>query len=122
MKNWGPPLLIMYALGIFLHVLVFIVSPWPSGIFWVGDMYWVGTGIALFGLAQTLENQKSGRFIPAYFAIGLLRMFLGLGAVILPLMLKEDPNFNASALQFVAAYLFALFTESALAVFWIKKK
>jgi hypothetical protein len=49
-------------------------------------------------------------------------MLLGLGAVILPLAMREDPQFNANALQFVAAYLFVLIAESALAIFWIKKQ
>jgi len=49
-------------------------------------------------------------------------MLLGLGAVILPLSLRDAPNFQSAALQFVAAYLFMLVAESALAIFWIKKQ
>ena len=121
MKTWALPLLLAYALGLFLHGLFYQILG-STAIFWVGDIYWVGTGISLFGLAQTLEDQKKGRFIPVYFVGGILRMLLGLGAVILPLAMREAPDFNAKALQFVGAYIFVLIAESALAIFWIKKQ
>ncbi|MDA8788131.1 hypothetical protein N9N00_04630 [Schleiferiaceae bacterium] len=121
MKTWGPPLLLTYALWLMLHGMFYYVLD-REGVFWVGDVYWIGTGVALFGLAQSLEAQKKGRFIPVYFVGGLLRMLLGLGAVILPLSLRDAPNFQSAALQFVAAYLFMLVAESALAIFWIKKQ
>ena len=121
MKTWALPLILIYGLGLFLHGLSYYIAG-NAAIFWVGDAYWVGTGISLFGLAQTLEDQKKGRFIPAYFVGGILRMLLGLGAVILPLAMRDDPNFNSNALQFVGAYIFVLIAESALAVFWIKKQ
>jgi len=38
------------------------------------------------------------------------------------LAMREDPDFNAKALQFVGAYIFVLIAESALAIFWIKKQ
>jgi hypothetical protein len=104
-----------------LHGMFYYVLD-REGVFWVGDVYWIGTGVALFGLAQSLEAQKKGRFIPVYFVGGLLRMLLGLGAVILPLSLRDASNFQSAALQFVAAYLFMLVAESALAIFWIKKQ
>ena len=121
MKTWALPLILAYGLGLFLHGLFYYILE-NEEIFWVGDLYWVGTGISLFGLAQTLEDQKKGRFIPVYFVGGIVRMLLGLGAVILPLAMREDPHFNANALQFVAAYLFVLIAESTLAIFWIKKQ
>ncbi len=121
MKIWGLPLLLTYALWAMLHAMFYCVLE-REGVFWVGDIYWMGTGFALFGLAQTLESQKPGRFIPIYFVGGLIRLLLGLGAVILPLSMRNAPNFQSAALQFVAAYLFLLVAESALAIFWIKKK
>jgi len=121
MKIWGLPLLLTYALWAMLHAMFYYVLE-REDVFWVGDIYWMGTGFALFGLAQTLESQKPGRFIPIYFVGGLIRMLLGLGAVILPLSMRNAPNFQSAALQFVAAYLFLLVAESALAIFWIKKK
>jgi hypothetical protein len=36
--------------------------------------------------------------------------------------MRNAPNFQSAALQFVAAYLFLLVAETALAIFWIKKK
>ncbi len=121
MKIWGPPLLFTYAVWAMLHGMFYYILE-REGIFWVGDVYWMGTGVALFGVAHTLEGQKPGRFIPVYFVGGLFRMLLGLGAVILPLFIRDAPNFQSAALQFVAAYLFLLCAESALAIFWIKKQ
>ncbi|MDG1252880.1 MAG: hypothetical protein P8N56_04300 [Schleiferiaceae bacterium] len=121
MKTWAPPLILIYALWLMLHGMFYYILD-REDVFWVSDVYWIGTGVALFGLAQTLETQKKGRFISVYFVGGLLRMFLGLGAVILPLSLRDAPNFQSAALQFVAAYLFLLVAESALAISWIKKQ
>ncbi len=121
MKTWALPLLLAYALGLFLHGLFYQILG-STAIFWVGDIYWVGTGISLFGLAQTLEDQKKGRFIPVYFIGGIIRLFLGVGAVILPLGWRGEPGFNHLALQFVGAYVFVLIAESAIAINWIKNK
>jgi len=121
MKIWGLPLLLTYALWAMLHAMFYYVLE-REGVFWVGDIYWMGTGFALFGLAQTLESQKPGRFIPIYFVGGVVRMILGLGAVILPLILRDAPDFRSAALQFVAAYIFVLIAESIVAINWIKNK
>jgi hypothetical protein len=120
MKNWLLPLAIVYGLGAFVHAIFYQVLG-EGAPFWMADAYWVGTGISLFGLAQSLESQKKGRFVPVYFAGGVFRMLLGLGAIILPLTLAEDPDFSGKAMQFVAAYLYVLLAETALAVYWIKK-
>ena len=121
MRNWGFSLLLTYVLWAMMHGMFFYVLD-QDGIFWVGDVYWAGTGFALFGLAQSIENQKPGRFIPIYFVGGVVRMILGLGAVILPLILRDAPDFRSAALQFVAAYIFVLIAESIVAINWIKNK
>lgn len=121
MKTWALPLLIVYGAGLFLHALFYQIGG-VEDVFWMGDLYWVGTGISVFGLAQTLEDQKKGRFIPVYFIGGIIRLFLGAGAVVLPLIWRGEPGYNHQALQFVGAYVFVLIAESAIAINWIKNK
>ena len=121
MKKWAQPLAIGYLLGAFIHLLLFLPTKGPTP-FWFGDLYWAGTGFSLFGLAQTLEDQKKGRFIPVYFVGGILRLLLGVGVVLLPLVFGDKGNYQSEAIQFVSGYGYVLILESAVAINWIKNK
>ena len=110
-----------YVLLFFLHYLFLQVMKIGQP-FWLGDIYWAGTGISLFGVAQSMEKSTPGKFGTVYFFGGLIRMLLGVAIIIVPTIISESENFQQVSLEFVGAYLYCLLLESWLAISWVKKQ
>jgi|TARA_B110000483_G_scaffold51678_1_gene64268 hypothetical protein len=121
MNFWISRIIIGYGLMGFLH-FTFFQTMGLGQPFWLGDIYWAGTGISLFGVAQSIDKTKPGRFTTIYFFGGLIRMFLGVAIIIAPIIFRETDNFYQVSLEFVGAYLYCLLLETIIALSWVKKQ
>ena len=49
-------------------------------------------------------------------------MFMGVGIIIIPIILRELDNFHQVSLEFVGTYLYCLLLETIIAISWVKKQ
>jgi hypothetical protein len=121
MNLWILRIIIGYGLMFFLHFL-FSETMSLGQPFWLGDIYWAGTGISLFGVAQSIDKSRPGKFASIYFFGGLIRMLMGVCIIIIPIILREVDNFHQASLEFVGTYLYCLSLETIIAISWVKKQ
>ena len=67
--------------------------------YWLGDLYWAGTGISLLGVAKSIDESRPGKFSSVYLFGGLIRMLLGVAIVAFQLLLVKKIIFVNSVLN-----------------------
>ena len=121
MNSWLIRLFVGYSLMFFFHLIAFQTIGLGKP-YWLGDLYWAGTGISLLGLAKSIDESRPGKFSSVYLFGGLIRMLLGVAIVALPIIIGEKDNFRQLSLEFVGAYIYCLILESIIAISWVKKQ
>lgn len=107
----------LYALYPLTAVLHFLVS---TGLgrtyFWLGDVYLLVMGFGLVWITQQFSKKQSEKTGMVYMSLSLVRMFLGIGVVVMPLALRQPEGYRADALVFVGLFVFQIAVETGVMV------